>query len=488
MEPVIFDGYDGLLDPGEVADLIIKIQNIGSLYAENVDLLISTSDPFVNIVSQSFQTIDRINSFSETDMLFQLKASKNAPAGHNAEMLLTLTDHQLINEQIPFTLVLGKLPVAIVRLSADSGSASAIKMSLDSLHVPYEFHYTLPARINHFSSLFVLPGINPSSSHSLTMAESTKLSGYLSQGGKLYMESSAPRFYQDKTSLHNYFRCTAQKVQVYFYHSVLGTPGSFTESMNFNYVSPVIFALYNIVPLTPAFGIFTNTDSIPKCLQFAYGGDDFKTIGSIFEFGSLINGEPPSEKITLMRRYLEFFDVATPGPKALFHCSQNSICRWHTVDFTDDSFDNIASWQWEFPGGTPSVSTAQNPTVQYIDAGNYDVKLTVGDGIRSRSITKKNFINVHVCAGAPELTTKPELCVYPNPARNRVSIKFPGLLSQESKLYIFDLMGRKIMERSFNRGNMEGVIPLDVSSLQKGLYIIKLISVSFNETTKVVIE
>jgi PKD repeat protein len=302
------------------------------------------------------------------------------------------------------------------------------------------------------------------------------------------MESYATWYYQNKTSLHPYFKYSTHKVPAYSYYLIQGVPGSFTDSMYFNYESTTNYALFTFIPETPAFEIFTNTDSITSNLQIAYDGDDYKTIGSIFEFGSLIDGEAPSKKITLMRRYLDFFDVATAGPKALFHCSMNSVCRWHTIDFTDDSFDDVISWQWEFPGGTPSISTAQNPTIQYIDAGNYDVNLTVSDGVHSRSLTKKNFINVNVCAGTPELINRTELSVYPNPANSIIRIKFSGPVHPGSKLYIFDLMGRKVMERSFNRGNMEGEISVNVSSLQKGLYIIKLISETVSLSAKVVIE
>jgi PKD repeat protein len=258
--------------------------------------------------------------------------------------------------------------------------------------------------------------------------------------------------------------------------------------MDFGYQNYTAYALYNFLPHPPAFGIFTNTDANPRILQIAYDGDDYKTIGSIFEFGSLTDSTPPSERGTLMRRYLDFFDVAPAGPKTLFHCSKNSVCRWNTVDFTDDSFDNVTSWLWEFPGGTPSVSTAQNPSVYYNDAGNYDVKLTVSDGVYLRTITKKKFINVFVCDGLTELTNQPVLFVYPNPAKSLIHLRISEPLQKESKLYIFDFLGRKVMESSFYYENFRGAIPIDVSSLQKGLYIIKLISEITNVTAKVVIE
>jgi PKD repeat protein len=258
--------------------------------------------------------------------------------------------------------------------------------------------------------------------------------------------------------------------------------------MNFGYQNYTAYSLFNFIPRSPAYEIFTNNEKDPNILQIVYNGEDYKTIGSLIEFGSLIDGEPPSKKNTLMRRYLDFFDVAEAGPKALFHCSRNSVCRWHTVDFTDDSYDNIISWQWEFPGGTPSSSTERNPSVYYIDAGNYDVKLTVSDGTKTRSILKKEFITVNVCAGSPDLHSRQGLTVYPNPSNSMIRIKFSGTILPKAQLFIYDLMGRKVLERQVNNGIRLEDIQVDVSSLPKGLYLIKIISGSVNEAAKLIIE
>jgi len=486
MAPGIFDGCDGLLDPGEIADLVIPVQNIGSLYADNVEIQISTSDTFVNILSQPVQILERINSFKGVETHFQLYASRNAPFGHQASMLLILTDHLSINKQIPFTLVLGRVPVAIVRLCSTPGSAAAMELALDSLQVPYEFFTTLPPEADLYSSMFVSLG-TISGSHALTQEESARLADYLSKGGKLYMESFATWYYQNLTVLHPYFKYTTNKVPSYSYYSVQGIAGSFTESMYFDYESATHYASFTLEPKAPAFEIFSNTDSIARNIQIAYDGDDYKTIGSLVEFGSLID-DPPSEKIALMRRYLDFFDIATVGPKAFFHCNRNSVCRWDSVDFTDDSFDNVISWLWEFPGGTPSVSTVQNPSVFYNDAGNYDVKLTVSDGVHSRQIIKSDFITVNVCAGTTELLIDPAFSIYPNPANSMIRIKSSVPLPEGSKIYIFDLIGRNVMEKNFCRGNIISEISVDVSSLQKGLYIVKLISGTINVSAKVVVE
>ena len=67
-------------------------------------------------------------------------------------------------------------------------------------------------------------------------------------------------------------------------------------------------------------------------------------------------------------------------PSAVFTSNYDPICTGSMVTFIDQSTDNPTSWSWSFPGGTPSSSTEQNPTVTYNNSGTYSVSLTVANG------------------------------------------------------------------------------------------------------------
>ena len=70
--------------------------------------------------------------------------------------------------------------------------------------------------------------------------------------------------------------------------------------------------------------------------------------------------------------------VALEGIVADFVADATTINIGGTVHFTDNSWGaQLVSWNWEFEGGTPATSTAQNPTVTYNAAGTYNVRLTV---------------------------------------------------------------------------------------------------------------
>jgi len=84
----------------------------------------------------------------------------------------------------------------------------------------------------------------------------------------------------------------------------------------------------------------------------------------------------------------------------LFTAAPFSICEGETVDFTDNSIGNPTSWNWSFPGGTPSSSTIQNPTnITYSTAGNYNVILTIDDGNGAVAKTIQNYIVVNTIPG-----------------------------------------------------------------------------------------
>ncbi len=85
--------------------------------------------------------------------------------------------------------------------------------------------------------------------------------------------------------------------------------------------------------------------------------------------------------------------VVTP-PTAGFTSSLSSGCAPLTVQFTSTSSANTQTYNWQFPGGTPSSSTAQNPVVVYTTAGIYSVTLTVSNGAGSNTATQTNLVVV----------------------------------------------------------------------------------------------
>ncbi|MEQ1747303.1 MAG: PKD domain-containing protein [Saprospiraceae bacterium] len=85
--------------------------------------------------------------------------------------------------------------------------------------------------------------------------------------------------------------------------------------------------------------------------------------------------------------------IATP-PTAGFTATPTADCGPLTVQFTSTSSPNSTGFDWQFPGGTPSSSTAQNPVVVYNAPGTYSVTLTVTNAQGSNSTTQTNLVTV----------------------------------------------------------------------------------------------
>lgn len=82
----------------------------------------------------------------------------------------------------------------------------------------------------------------------------------------------------------------------------------------------------------------------------------------------------------------------TPEPD--FTADVPLITPGSTVNFTDLTLGIPSTWSWTFEGGVPATSTSPNPTVNYPNAGIFDVTLEVSNDFGTTTITKEDFIEV----------------------------------------------------------------------------------------------
>lgn len=87
--------------------------------------------------------------------------------------------------------------------------------------------------------------------------------------------------------------------------------------------------------------------------------------------------------------------LVTSLPQAAFSANVTTGCEPFTVQFQDQSSSNTTAWNWSFPGGNPSSSTAQNPSVTYNAVGTYTVTLTASNALGQNTATQTNYITVN---------------------------------------------------------------------------------------------
>lgn len=89
----------------------------------------------------------------------------------------------------------------------------------------------------------------------------------------------------------------------------------------------------------------------------------------------------------------------TAPPIAQFFTPDTVLCPNGCAKFTNTTPNLGLNWQWYFPGGTPSTSTALNPVVCYPSIGSYPVSLVVSNPQGSDSAYVANYINVQNATG-----------------------------------------------------------------------------------------
>jgi PKD repeat protein len=85
-----------------------------------------------------------------------------------------------------------------------------------------------------------------------------------------------------------------------------------------------------------------------------------------------------------------------------FDYTPSSGCAPLTVNYTSTSSGVVTSYNWSFPGGTPSTSTLANPTVVYSAAGTYSATLIVTGPVNSDTLALTGIITASTAsAGVP---------------------------------------------------------------------------------------
>ncbi|MEQ1745082.1 MAG: PKD domain-containing protein, partial [Saprospiraceae bacterium] len=93
-------------------------------------------------------------------------------------------------------------------------------------------------------------------------------------------------------------------------------------------------------------------------------------------------------------------------PVAAFRADKTQGCRsMLTVNFLDQSTNIPTAWEWTFEGGSPAMSTLQNPTVTYSASGTYTVRLKATNNAGVNTSEKTDYISLFDPV-APVVTNK----------------------------------------------------------------------------------
>ncbi len=137
--------------------------------------------------------------------------------------------------------------------------------------------------------------------------------------------------------------------------------------------------------------IHTGNIVIPKAI--VYNKFLILRVGSDKNGYSLINGNTHSH----FGQYEDYSIKIIPtfsAPISDFITKDTIIKFGDTIAFNNQSLYLPTSWEWLFPGGNPSSSLLQNPSIIYNSVGDYDVTLITTNAFGKDTLTRKNYIHV----------------------------------------------------------------------------------------------
>jgi uncharacterized delta-60 repeat protein len=150
-------------------------------------------------------------------------------------------------------------------------------------------------------------------------------------------------------------------------------------------------------------GIFTIDVSGQSKEDFGYGLA-LQPDGKLILSGNTEYNEANDERYSMIR-------LIAKEVLARFSANPTLICAGQQVSYTNQSLGSNLTYNWIFEGGTPSTSTAQNPTITYNNPGIFDTWLIVTNGSATDTLIKSELIEVRAVPAPPATPAGPqELC------------------------------------------------------------------------------
>ncbi|MFC2137859.1 MXAN_6640 family putative metalloprotease [Bacteroidota bacterium] len=158
-----------------------------------------------------------------------------------------------------------------------------------------------------------------------------------------------------------------------------------------------------------------------------------------------------------------------------------------TVNFTDESTGDVTTWEWDFNNDGTVDATDQNPSYTYESEGVYTVQLVIGNGSVSDTITKVDYINVNAdTTEGIESIALNSYNIYPNPSSGMVYVSVDNSLNSISAIQIISISGEVILVNSIKSNDQ--LFEIDMTSVEKGMYFLKLIEGNNMRIEKLIIE
>ncbi|MDH4210547.1 MAG: C25 family cysteine peptidase [candidate division WOR-3 bacterium] len=314
----VIDGGNGIVDPGETVDIVVTIENEGGAAASNVTSLLMTTSGFVTINDNVgiFDDVAPGDTSNNSADPYTITADSLTPIGTAADFQVVITSGVYV-DTLEFSLVIGKKHYYIWNPDPTPTPGQNMYSILDGLGYTGDIGGSLAPDLILYQSVFVCVGIYASNFViNSGSAEAAALVNYLqTQGGRMYLEGGDVWYYDPLGGGYNFcplFGISAISDGSDDMGPVLGEAGTFTAGMNFNYAGENNW-MDHINPTGSGFLVFRDGNNNYNC-GVANDAGTYRTVGTSFELGMLVDGAVPSTRAVLLDSIMHFFGITVmPG-------------------------------------------------------------------------------------------------------------------------------------------------------------------------------
>ena len=282
----------------------------------NLNTALSTTSPYITITDNSgmFGMIPVDTTKENFSDPYVIQAASNTPDGQVAAFRL-IAQETGFADTFDFTLTVGSLHYLVWNPDLTPSSGQAIDSLLRSLNYNGIITTTLPTRgvLDVYRAVFVCLGIYPNNLViASNSAEAATLVEYANSGGRVYMEGGDVWYFDPLVGGYDFcplFGINAVTDGSSDLGPVAGQAGVFTNQMDFAYGGENNYMDHISPGGTGAFLIFKDEDSLWDC-GVARDAGTYKTVGTSFELGSLVDGSGVSTRRALVDSIMKFFGIS----------------------------------------------------------------------------------------------------------------------------------------------------------------------------------
>lgn len=355
---------NGKLDPGETADLLIRIKNEGKASAFEVTGTLASFDQYVTINTDEVN-YGEVEADGIVEQSFSVTANSLTPAGHTADYEFSIGSASGHIGEGSFSTVIGQIPILIIDLEQNHSSAPILQECIDNFGITAQYTTSMPSQsLNVYNTIFVCLGVY-SSNHVLSSSNGQNLADFVENGGNLYMEGGDTWFYDDQTAVHSFFNINATDdgTNGEELDMIKGISGTITEGMTYTYSGENNW-IDHLEPISPAIKLMEN-NSPNFGTVIGHDAGDYKTIGSSFEFGGL--DDDTYTKDQLMAKYLEFFGfTGVPAQPSTPEGNEEVCSSENGSEYSVEALENTDYYIWVIEPEQAGIITG-NDTLATVD-------------------------------------------------------------------------------------------------------------------------